>query len=380
MFVQLPPRPAQTPPPQAPVNFGVQWIEKEPEQIQPKLPPRRLNEYSDWQPVKKQEPTSPGRPPKQGAYEQVRLEGPSETGTIDWQRMPRINNRGSGGDYCTLSPTAVGPDETINRDSISSSEISEPTLTPPFSPPSPNTAEASVFDAIGSLQPSDMTTIPEVPEDVQDQPRPPRPIPRKRTKPKLLPRSDSLHDEEFAPPRGEATREESDVASFERSQDPFSFPPAVAAAPKKDSPKPSDFAELHKRFSPHSSREDIFFDVNAGPGGERQEPDGAEAQNDVKPSPLVYENVLFRRSDEGEKSAASDARENGSAVKRGESVERPESYRLSSLSADSPMDEREEWEKVMLLLSLVPSGELQTVNSEQEFGSLIDCFQLINRC
>ncbi|RMX60043.1 hypothetical protein pdam_00004489 [Pocillopora damicornis] len=353
----LPPRPAQpTPPTQPPVNFGVQWIEKEPEQARPKLPPRRMNEYCDWHSLKKQDPTSPGRPPKSGAYEIVRLEGSSEVGTVDLDKLRWRESRGSGGDYCTLSPSAVGPGETLNRDSIASSEMSnmsEPTMTPPFSPPSPNTAEASVFDVFGSLQSSDMTTIPEAPEVVQDQPRPPRPIPRKRTKPKLLPRNDSLHDEDYASPQGEPTRAESSTVSFERSQDPFSFPPAMASAQEMDSPKNSDFAELHKRFSPHSSRENIFSDVNAALGGERQEPDGAETQTDARPSPLVYENVLFRRSDEVNKNSPGETRENGTVAKKDDSVERPDSYRLSTLSADSPMDEREEWEKIEAFLSSI---------------------------
>ncbi|XP_022779967.1 ankyrin repeat and sterile alpha motif domain-containing protein 1B-like isoform X3 [Stylophora pistillata] len=353
---QLPPRQTQTaPPPQAPVNYGVQWIEKEPEQAQPKVPPRRMNDYCDWQSLKKQNLTSAASPPKSGPYEKVRLEGPSEAGIVDLDKMRWRESRGSGGDYCTLSPSAVRPGETINRDSIASSVsyVSEPTMTPPFSPPSPNTAEASVFEVFGSLQPSDMTTIPEAPGDVQDQPNPPRPIPRKRTKPKLLPRDDSLHDEEYATQLGETTRAESSSASLERSQDPFSFPPAIASAQKMDSPKNSNFAELHKRFSPHSSRENIFSDVNASPGGERQEPDGAESQNDVRPSPLVYENVLFRRSDEVNKTEASDTLENGTVVKRDDSVGRPGSYRLSTLSAESPMDEREEWEKIEAFLSSI---------------------------
>ena len=313
-----------------------------------------MNEYCDWHSLKKQDPTSPERPPKSGAYEIVRLEGSSEVGTVDLDKMRWRESRGSGGEYCTLSPSAVGPGETLNRDSIASSEMSnmsEPTMTPPFSPPSPNTAEASVFDVFGSLQSSDMTTISEAPEVVQDQPRPPRPIPRKRTKPKLLPRNDSLHDEDYPSPQGEPTRAESSTVSFERSQDPFSFPPAMASAQKMDSPKNIDFAELHKRFSPHSSRENIFSDVNAALGGERQEPDGAETQTDARPSPLVYENVLFRRSDEVKKNLPGDTRENGTVAKKDDSVERPDSYRLSTLSADSPMDEKEEWEKVTFSIS-----------------------------
>ena len=339
----------------------MQWIEKE--QVQPKVPPRRQNEYSDWQPVMRQQepPLSPGRPPKTGAYEQVRLEGPEKAGTIDWERVRRMNTQGSGGDYCTLSATAVGPSEAaMNRVSTASSEMSfmsEPTLTPPFSPPSPNTAKAMLFEAFGTLQPSaDMSTIPEVPEDVKDQPEPepdpepPRPMPRKRsTKPKVLPRNDSLHDEEFAPPRGDSRKVENGTGSFERNQDPFSFPPVAAtASPKIESPKKSDFAELHKRFSPYSSREDIFTEFSAGSEKERQEPDGAEAGDDVKPSALIYENVLFKRSDDAKnvETSSSQTRENGSVAKRGESIDRPGSYRLSSLAADSPMDERDEWEKV----------------------------------
>lgn len=295
------------------------------------------------------EPLSPGRPPKPSPYEQVRLEGPSETGTIDWERVRRMNARGSGGEYCTLSATAVGPNEVTSRESTTSSEfsfMSEPTLTPPFSPPSPNTAEASVFAAIGTLQSSDMSTIPEDPEDVREEPQPPRPMPRTKSKPKVLPRSDSLHDEEYAPKRGDSRIGETSAGSFERNQDPFSFPPTVSPSPQIESPKKSNFAELHKRFSPHSSRENIFADSNVETGKERQAPDGAEAESEVTPSPLIYENVLFKRSDDVDNAQASQPRENGNVVKRGDSTERPGSYRLSTLSADSPMDEREEWEKV----------------------------------
>ena len=270
-------------------------------------------------------------------------------GTIDWERVRRMNARGSGGEYCTLSATAVGPNEVTSRESTTSSEfsyMSEPTLTPPFSPPSPNTAEASVFAVIGTLQASDMSTIPEDPEDFRDEPQPPRPMPRTKSKPKVLPRNDSLHDEEYAPKRGDSRKDEGSTGSFERNQDPFSFPPTVSPSPQIESPKGSSFAELHKRFSPHSSRENIFADSNVETDKERQAPDGAEADVEVKPSPLIYENVLFKRSDDVDNAQASQPRENGNVVKRGDSTERPGSYRLSTLSADSPMDEREEWEKV----------------------------------
>ena len=331
----------------------MQWIEKEHEPALPKLPPRRQNEYSDWRPGMRQEPVSPGRPPKPVAYEQVRLEGPSEKGTIDWERVRQMSARGSGGEYCTLSATAVGPSETKHRESTTSSEISfmsESVLTPPFSPPSPNTAQASVFEALGALQPSDMSTIPEDPEIVEDEPpqppQRPRPMPRKKSKPKVLPRSDSLHDEEYAAKRGDARKSESGSGSSESNQDPFSFSPSATLSPKTESSQKNDFAELHKRFSPYSSREDIFTETDSAPDSERQAPDGAEAVSDVKPSPLIYENVLFKQGGDAADVDGSQPHENGSVVKRGASAERPGSYRLSTLSADSPMDEREEWEKV----------------------------------
>lgn len=318
------------------------------------------------------EPVSPGLPvspgssvksPKQTAYEQVRIEGPKKSAdALDWDRVKELSMQRYGGEYCTLSPTAVGPRETSNRDSTVSasserSSVTEPVMTPPFSPPSPRTAEATLFEAFGSFQSSDMSTIPEAPEDVKEQTpasekrEAPIPKPRRRhsqnvTKPKILPRSDSLYDEEFdvAPKEIKRTRSLEEV-----NQDPFSFPPVVKPAdvsPNKDGQRKSDFSELHKRFSPFSSREDIFTDTD-DPKNEREEPDGAEAESDVKPSPLIYENVLFRRSDTTENDVASKASENGSPLKQDESTNRPEPYRLSTLPADSLMNEMEEWEKVL---------------------------------
>lgn len=333
---------------------------------EPVSPGRPVPPALPGRPVSPGMPVSPGTPvksPKPDAYEQVRIEGP-EKGAIDWERVRQMNVQRDGGEYCTLSATAVGPGETANRESTASSErssVTEPLMTPPFSPPSPRTAEATLFEALGSFQPADMSTIPEVPEDVKDQElagkkrERPIPKPRKRdlqnsTKPKILPRNDSLYDKEFDVVPEETRRT---IKLEEANQDPFTFPPALTpsdATPKKDSPKKSDFAELHRRFSPYSSREDIFTYADAAPAKKREEPDGAETENDVMPSPLIYENVLFKRRDDVENGETSKATENRSVVKRGESTERPGSYRLSSLSADSPMDEREEWEKVIAFI------------------------------
>lgn len=65
---------------------------------------------------------------------------------------------------------------------------------------------------------------------------------------------------------------------------------------------------------------------------------------------LVYENVLFRWSDEVNKNLLGEICENGIVVKKDDFVERFDLYRLSILLVDSFMDEREEWEKVMFLI------------------------------
>lgn len=319
-------------------------------------------------------PVSPGKPGSPGSslksskadpYEQVRLEGPDKNAnTVDWDRVKQMSMQRYGGEYCTLSSAAVGPGETAKGQSTASGEgpsFVEPVMTPPFSPPSPRTAEATLLEAFRSFQSaSDMSVIPEAPEDVKDQkpadekreapiPKPRRNLPN-ATKPKILPRSDSLYDEEFDAVPVETKRT---VELEEANQDPFSFRPVVEpadATPKKDSPKKSDFSELHKRFSPFSSREDIFRYEDT-PQNEREEPDGAETESDVQPSPLIYENVLFKRRDKTENGEVSQASESGSAVTRDESTTRPESYRLSTLSTDSLMDEREEWEKVSFVIS-----------------------------
>ena len=326
------------------------------------------------EPVAPRIPLSPGKPvsaassvksSKPGPYEQVRLEGPDKgTNTIDWGRVKQMSMLRYGGDYCTLSPKAVGPGETTQGQSTASSEgasFAEAVMTPPFSPPSPRTAEATLFEAFRSFHSTEMSVISEAPEDVRDQ-KPPAdekrqaPIPKPRrnlsnaTKPKILPRSDSLCDEEFDVAPDETKRT---IKLEEVNQDPFSFPPFMEPAditPKNDSPKKGDFAELHKRFSPFSSREDIFSYEDA-PQNEREEPDGAETESDVQPSPLIYENVLFKRRDNKENGEVSQASGSGSAATRDESTTRPDSYRLSTLSTDSPMDEREEWEKVSFVIN-----------------------------
>ena len=331
-------------------GHGGQWIEKE--DTKPKVPPRRQNPYSVCPLGRKSQAEAPCRPPKAASYEQVRLEG-SSSASLDWERERRISPRSPGGEYCTLSSVATGPAETANRTSSGSSERSstaEIPITPPFSPPSPKTAKATVFEAFETFSPSGISAIPEVPEsdrEWQEGTAPqPKPLPRRcvtqTSKPKVLPRSDSLHDQEFQLTPQAAPMDTSDAsAGFERRQDPFSFPPVASTSEvERLSESKSDFVELHRRFSPYSSREDLTVD-NGEVENTRHEPDGAEVETAVKPSPLVYENVLFERND-----TAQGCEQNGSEAKPGESKQRPDSYRLSALSADSPMDESEEWKKV----------------------------------
>lgn len=377
--VAAPPRPPRQSEPALRSQAEVQWIEKE--QAQPQAPRRRQNDYSEWPaPGMVREPVSPVKSPKADPYEQVRIEGPDKKvpNTIDWERVRQVGTQRYGGEYCTLSPSSVGPNQTFNRESITSSErssITEPVMTPPFSPPSPSTAGASVFEALGSLQSSDMPAIPETDKDVGDQNsagekrKAPIPKPRKRNSlkagmPKVLPRSDSLNDKEADVAPEEIKRS---TTLEEANQDPFSVRPSVENAEvsaKDDSLKSSDFVALHKSFSPFSSREDISTCVNASQN-EREEPDGAETDSEVTPSPLIYENVLFKRSDTTENDAKKISSEGESDDARDASVGRPESYRLSTLSVDSPMDEREEWEKIEAFLSSIGQIEVPQTLEEQ---------------
>lgn len=80
----------------------------------------------------------------------MRFEGFIEKGTIDWERVRRMNARGFGGEYCILSVTVVGFSEVKNRESIISSEISsESVLILFFSFFLFNIVEVLVFEAFG---------------------------------------------------------------------------------------------------------------------------------------------------------------------------------------------------------------------------------------
>mgnify|MGYP000188143655 CR=1 FL=1 len=317
----------------------VQRIEKEPPP--PKAPRRRQNDYSEWPTLSPQ-----GKSSKPDPYETIRIEGPSKemANAIDWKKVKEENmQRYSGGEYCTLSPTSVGPENNFSRGSISSSErssVTEPVMTPPFSPPSPGTAVASVFETLGTMQSSEKPpTIPEMPEDDRDQ-KPadqkrmaPIPKPRKRLsqnlgQPKILPRSDSLLDDEFVFAPGEP---EKTTAIQAGNQDLFSCRPSA------------ETVDVSAENADVSSRKNS---VENALHNKREEPDGAEMDSEVTSSPLIYENVLFKRKDTVENGAKNDQGNNDAQTRDDESDHRPVSYRLSMLSTSSPMDEREEWEKV----------------------------------
>ena len=336
-------KPRESPLVQAPPE--VQRIEKGPPP--PKAPRRRQNDYSEW-------PTlSPaGKSSKPDPYETVRIEGPTKemANAIDWEKVKEDNmQRYGGGEYCTLSPTSVGPENTFQRGSITSSErssVTEPVMTPPFSPPSPGTAGASVFETLGTMQSSEKPpTIPEMPDDDKDQTtadqkrKAPIPKPRKRLsqnlgEPTILPRSDSLLDEEFVFAPGE---KEKTAAIETGNQDVFSGRPSAETVDV--SAENAYVSAENADVSPKKDSEENALH------NKREEPDGAEMDSEVMSSPLIYENVLFKRKGTVENGAKND--QGSSDVQTSdESDHRPVSYRLSMLSASSPMDEREEWEKV----------------------------------
>ncbi|KAK2565649.1 Ankyrin repeat and SAM domain-containing protein 1A [Acropora cervicornis] len=349
----------------------VQRIEKEPPP--PKAPRRRQNDYSEWPTL-----SPPGKSSKPDPYETIRIEGPSKemANAIDWEKVKEENmQRYGGGEYCTLSPTSVGPENNFNRGSISSSErssVTEPVMTPPFSPPSPGTAVASIFETLGTMQSSEKPpTIPEMPEDDRDQ-KPadqkrmaPIPKPRKRLsqnldQPKILPRSDSLLDDEFvfAPGAPEKT-----AAIEAGNQDLFSCRPSAETVDA--SAENTDMSAENANVSPKKGSEENALH------NKREEPDGAEMDSEVTSSPLIYENVLFKRKGTVENGAKND-QGNSDVQTRDESDHRPVSYRLSMLSTSSPMDEREEWEKIEAFLSSIGQIVPQTLEEQMTQAGMAD--------
>lgn len=338
------PAPTAAPPPPPREVQGiceVSWFQKPQTADTPVAPKRVMNDYQDVTVLKKLE----GR--RNGAYEEVRVEFPQEG--IDWKKIRQAHPNQSAGEYCTLSPIATVPTPTSsNRLSTTSSDTStsasDVPLTPPFSPPSPRTAQASVFEA---FHPSALgfPTIPEAPEERMDtfaglSKKPPPPLTK---------RKDSLQDENFALSVVELG--EFPVGCLLPShaqQDPFSYPPVLSdsAATTTTSVMRNDFASLHKRYSPHSSREDLTSEVN-GDGREQEQSGGAESTRlSSKPSVLLYENVLFSRSDSLSRTKSPGAQPEVTKRENPDIKERPESYRLSAVAPNSPLDESAEWEKV----------------------------------
>ena len=336
----LPPGMAPPPPPQGASGVvETPWFEKPRSMTTDPSPKRVMNEYQEWPP-----PAPRPDDQRSGAYEQVRVEGPSQ-GVVDWKAAARPPPRVSAGEYCVLSEAAKGPDAcSLDRSTTSSgtNSLSEP-FTPPFSPPSPATAQTAVFDAFATARRAHQL-LPEVPESGP---------------PAIGPRKDSLQDEHFAltvaklrsfPP---SVPEASDSA-----RNPFDHPPAAATGSGPVSPaipRKGGFATLHQRYSPFSSNEDL---TDAGGRVKDQHQDGAEERGGVynarshpRHSPLVYENVLFTRTESI--SSAQKPSENTQVTRREgtEDKARPESYRLSSVPSNSPLDESAEWEKVGSRLS-----------------------------
>ena len=357
----LPPRPQQP-------SHGQPLFQKEPDA--PKVPPRRMNEYSQVTiGTAKPPPTSAtkqlispsGHPVRLGAYEEVRPEGPALSArgdAIDWSKIQMHRETNDGGDYCALSTTAIGtmgpppilPARWSTETCSSTSSVpSERPLSPDFPPPSPQSAEQEIHRVLSEHK-SQIPSIETIPEN------PNYAVVNKRRKPKdslesissdevsihdkpppISPRVDSLYDEEF-----ELNLQlDSNPRVSNEQQDPFSFPPSAAATKSfPENVQQTNFVALHERFSPHSSRENLAEEWT---NEEKEEKEGDE---DSQGGALIYENVLFTKREPPRIKQQTPLGADNEMVKRGKVTNDNESYRLSSLSSESPLDESAEWKKV----------------------------------
>ncbi|KAK3699169.1 hypothetical protein QZH41_011871 [Actinostola sp. cb2023] len=347
-------------PPARPPQNNVPLIEGMDDKEPPPLAPRPHNEYAKFQ--------STGEPTlrQQGvssAYEQVRIEAPNGKINVDQAAPPTVPAQTYMGDYCTLDPKAIGsmnPPAITKREDISSSSSfgsasgSDVSEIPPIPPPSPSLAEAAVFAALD-------TSVKHVPPKTEDESRPKEGDLRRDRPPVPSPRRESLHDR----PKWYAEEDGTKAPEHEVAWDPFSNPPNKEETPpvnhnSDENSKNTVFTSLHKRYSVHGSRENLTeesTEQNAKEGG----------SEDQKQTPLIYENVLFKRSDSAVRSSVTKKPEIQATEmetkpedKDGSAETKHESYFSSDLS--SSLDEEAEWEKIdQLLLSI---GEIENIGEQ----------------
>ena len=354
----LPPLPPRTQEPQV-----QPLIEKE--HNTPQVPSRRMNEYSQVtigsvkrlpNSINKQATSLSGHPLNPGPYEEVRPEGPTISArgeAIDWSRIQSSSLKSDGGEYCALAAIAVGtmgpppilPRRASDTCSSTSSVPSENLLSPDFPPPSPLVAEQEIHRILTEHK----TRTPSV-EALSENPNE-YAVVQKRREPKessdsvsseelavhnypppLSLRVDSLCDGEFDPDLKANSR----LLVTDEQQDPFTFPSSAEASVTLScgTSEQNPFVALHNTLSPHSSRQSLTDEA------------GKEEDEEQKGGALIYENVLFKKSEPSRSPLHSPPGVECKSNSLDRSTANPELYRLSSLSSESPLDETAEWKKV----------------------------------
>ncbi|XP_031548747.1 ankyrin repeat and SAM domain-containing protein 1A-like [Actinia tenebrosa] len=360
-----PPRPCVPTPPQDVVPI----VEKG------SVVPPRPRPYNQYQ-VCTVQPTVQGSsepPTKQGMpapYEQVRLEAPK--GKLNLDQKPVLPPRTFEGDYCTLDPNAMGqinPPPLPSRDNISSSSSlgsgsgSDLADTPGVPPPSPSMAASAVFEALEPRLQS--------PEKRAEKTDDKKPVSAKRTlerRPVPTPRRDSLHDKPKWYSQEDQSKETGKLTQLDReAQDPFSYPPTNEKEKIESPPSPekaTTFTSLHKIYSPFGSKENLV---------EENEEKEIKKEEHEDSSPLLYENVLFKRSDSTvrksiNKKPGLPAQENGGGTKP-DSQPKPQLSDL--LDTSDTMDEDAEWEKIEALLMSISEIEMPADSLENQIADAV---------
>lgn len=344
-----PPRPRVPSPPQD----NIPMVEKEADAPPPPPRPRPYNQYQvcTVQPTVQGSIEPSGKKGMTAPYEKVRIEAPK--GKLNLDQKPVLPPRTFEGDYCTLDPSAMGqinPPPLPARDDISSSSSlgsasgSDLADTPGVPPPSPSMAAAAVFEA---LEPRSQS-----PEKRPEKNKEEIPVAAKRTserRPVPTPRRDSLHDKPKWYSQEDQAKETGQSPEMDREvQDPFSFPPPKEKKEVETPPSPekvTTFSSLHKMYSPFGSKENLV---------EENEEEETKKEKPEDSSPLLYENVLFKRSDStvrksiNRKPGAESLNTGLLAQENGEG-NKPDSQpepQLSNLNTSETMDEDAEWEQV----------------------------------
>jgi hypothetical protein len=142
-------------------------------------------------------------------------------------------------------------------------------------------------------------------------------------------------------------------------QDPFSFPPTKDKEDTLDSridespseqattDKTTGFASLHKKYSPFGSKENLTEETE---DDTQEKDDNKVKEKQEEHSHLLYENVLFKRSDSTARKSVNKRPGTENTENRGET--KPESRLSGTIDLSTPLDEDAEWEKVWAIDTL----------------------------